>query len=751
MVTLKDVAERAGVSIATVSYCINEKNNIKPETKLKVKQAIEDLNYIPNYSARNLKNTVSDEIGVILPNLEDSINSEILKGIIYQANLSHYSVNIACSYNNPHDEQTIINKFISKNYAGIILMTCQSQNTDFFMKTLFQHNISNVFIMRLPVNTSANFLGFDNYSTIFKLTESLINREYTDIALITGSQDFFSESECVSGYMEAHDKYLVPARNENLLFTDMSKEGAFKVTMLYLSSHIPQAIITSSQTIMEGVLEACNIFNIDPATSVCLITLAEERWNESCYHKDVIHTAETANTLGEDSFKILMEENTSLQLYDRKFKLYKDKILDTKIFIKPPSFQSFKSGITNTITLHIAAIELPTICAIKAVSQKFSVQSNIEFKFDFYPLRELFKVIQEDSIQEHPKYDIYLSDVSWMSYFLASDAFQDITEIMERIPGLSDAIFAKNLSNAQRENKYYGFPVIGGAQFLFYRKDLFNNPTLQKQYKDSHHISLRPPKTWAEFNRIARFFTKELNPTSPTQYGTSISSNLPEDLMTEILARLWSYGGGFYNSRNMLELNTPQNVRAFENLLETTQYTPPYETSNETTFEQMGKGDIAMAISFTEYASIIQNSLHPEFLYKLGYSMLPGHTPVNVGWHFCVSKGTSNLNAIELFFSWICKRQVSYYETILCGQSTMVYPHKHHELLRLYPWLELTESSQICCRDRFYPLKGKNDLIVPAEFESHFRDAFLKILHKNVPIPKALDQCQLAISKQFFS
>jgi Transcriptional regulators len=750
MVTLKEVADKAGVSIATVSYCVNGKKNIKPETRLKVQAAIAELNYIPNFSARNLKNKTSDEIGVILPNLDDSTNSEILKGIIAQAGKANYSVNIACSYNNPSNEQEIIHKFISKKYAGIILMTCQANNSTFFNNTLFQYNISNVFIMRLPQKISANFLGFDNYNTIYYLTENLLQKGYTDIAIVSGPQDFFSESECVNGFIEAHDKYRKSYRSENILYTDMSKEGAFKVTMLYLSSFLPQAIITSSQTIMDGVIEACDIYSIKPDHNICLITLSEERWNKSGYHQNVLHTAATAYTLGEDSFRILMEENTSIQLYDRKFNLYKDNLLNTPLSIPNPEFEPVAYTRNPKQTLYIASADLPTIRAIEAVSYKFLVDYNIKLQIDYYSLRELFLLIEEDTLLDVPKYDLYLSDVSWMSYFTHKDVFMDITEVLDDIPEITEAVFPKNLNNAKIRDHYYGFPVIGGTQFLFYRKDLFEDPQLQQQYKSEHSISLRPPKTWTEFNRIARFFTQKYNSNSPTEYGTSISSNLPEDFMLELLTRLWSYDGGLINSRNQMELNTPQNVNAFKNMLETVNYTPPMVNSRETTFEQIGKGQIAMAISFTEYASKIQNSLHPEFLSKIGYSMLPGNTPANVGWHFSVSKKMQKFSELNLLFRWLCQRQNSYYQTILCGQSTLIYPHTHHELLLLYPWLELTSRGLTHCRNRLYPVQGKKHLIVPADFEANLRIAFYKMRNGEATVPKALDRCQQDIINQFF-
>ena len=85
MTTLKDVARLAGVSIATVSYCINGTKNIRPDTRLKVMQAIEELNYIPNRSAQTLREPDSREIGIVIPDIEDPYYSEILKGLVYEA------------------------------------------------------------------------------------------------------------------------------------------------------------------------------------------------------------------------------------------------------------------------------------------------------------------------------------------------------------------------------------------------------------------------------------------------------------------------------------------------------------------------------------------------------------------------------------------------------------------------------------------------------------------------------------------
>ena len=138
MATLKDVANRAGVSIATVSYCINNTHNLNPETRARINQAIKELNYIPNSQARNLKRKTSRDICAIFPNLEDQCFNEFLKGIIMQCENASYSLNISCSYNDVSTEQELIQDAISKGAAGLILVTCQPENTSFFQKRVYK-------------------------------------------------------------------------------------------------------------------------------------------------------------------------------------------------------------------------------------------------------------------------------------------------------------------------------------------------------------------------------------------------------------------------------------------------------------------------------------------------------------------------------------------------------------------------------------------------------------------------------------
>ena len=94
MITRKDVADRAGVSVATVSYVLNKKGGVMPETEMRVLQAVEELGYVPNEAARNLSLGRSSHIGIALNELTNPYHMEVVKGIEKQASAFGFHVSI---------------------------------------------------------------------------------------------------------------------------------------------------------------------------------------------------------------------------------------------------------------------------------------------------------------------------------------------------------------------------------------------------------------------------------------------------------------------------------------------------------------------------------------------------------------------------------------------------------------------------------------------------------------------------------
>lgn len=747
MSTLKEVAKRAGVSIATVSYCVNNTKKVKNETRDRIMQAIKDLNYIPNAAARNLKSISTKEIGVIFPDIDDICHSEILKGIISNTEAAGYMLNIAFSYNKPKLEGKLIDAFISRNVSGLILITCQPSNSAFFRDSLIRHNVPSVFIERFPENIDANFLSFDNYNSCYYVTKKLLDAGYHQIMIMTGNNEYFCEYECIRGFCDAYDDSDIPFSSSQAIESALTKEDAFRRTMLHIINNPPEAIIVSSELLTKGIMEAFNLCGIKVPGQTCVITLGEDCWNETNYLNNVIHTSRAAYTLGQHSFDILIKNLKAPEFFEKEFMLFKDNVLESHLHVPPVPKTS--SGIsTPSKTLKILAPSLQTILSMQAVSHEFEMHHNVKIDWDIVSYRKLFESIDNEASKGNEQYDIYFFDVSWLRYFAEKQAFVDISSFIDKNEVFRTRLIKKNLENCCCNGRYYGFPIVGGTHILFYRRDLFEDPLIQGQFESQYKLALRPPRTWKEFNVIAKFFTKEYNAYSPTIYGTSVIGSINEEFTLELLIRLWSFGEGLYDNSGHLKLDTPQNIKGFQSMLESCRYTNNiFDTSIDQSFRAFGTGHTAMLLSFTEYASQINDCVKEDVISNVDYCMLPGRTPANVGWNMGLSKHTKHTELIEEYYKWLCDKRISYYMTTLNGQSVVTYPYQNHEIMKLYPWMQLTAEGQSKAHNRIYPYSGKKGLIPPYRVETVLYDTFKRIYNNEMSVSDSLHMGQKELMK----
>jgi len=125
MATIYDVAKVAGVSISTVSNYLNNKY-ISPEKRAVIQKAIEQLSYVPSQSAKRLKTKKSNQIAVILPNVDERIYSKALMGISLSLEKSQLITVLYMTDDKQASEEKAINECLTSEYAGIIICTCKA-------------------------------------------------------------------------------------------------------------------------------------------------------------------------------------------------------------------------------------------------------------------------------------------------------------------------------------------------------------------------------------------------------------------------------------------------------------------------------------------------------------------------------------------------------------------------------------------------------------------------------------------------
>ncbi len=122
MATLSDVAQRAGVTAATVSYVLSGKAQVKDETRARVLQAVEDLGYKPNLLARGLAQGKTFTIAAIVPEITNPYYAEIINEVEHIAGAKEYHILLAMSHGNPKTCAHLLDRFSSRWVDGFLIM-----------------------------------------------------------------------------------------------------------------------------------------------------------------------------------------------------------------------------------------------------------------------------------------------------------------------------------------------------------------------------------------------------------------------------------------------------------------------------------------------------------------------------------------------------------------------------------------------------------------------------------------------------
>ena len=203
--TIKDVAKLAGVSIKTVSRVINREDSVKPDTEKKVQAAINELNYQPNSSARNLAATQSFAIGYVYDNPNAYYVIDMQNGILKECQSNGFELIIHPCDASQEDIVEEVKAMVRRSQlAGLVLSPPLSEMPE----VLTALDEMNMHYVRVISGGDRNQSGgpcvlINDREASFKITEHLIAMQHKRIAFITGDKDHQSTGERLLGYKNA--------------------------------------------------------------------------------------------------------------------------------------------------------------------------------------------------------------------------------------------------------------------------------------------------------------------------------------------------------------------------------------------------------------------------------------------------------------------------------------------------------------------------------------------------------------------
>ncbi len=202
VVTIRDIAKAAGVSTATVSRVINGFGGVKPATVQKVREAIKEVHFIPNATARNLKTDTTHTVGFLISNISNSHFTSMAKVIDHTLQAEGYSIIVCSTDDDPAAERNYLRRLMGLHVDGIIMNTT-GQNEELLAEV--SQTMPIVLVDRSVSNATfvGDFVGSNGFEGVRGLTKHLIEYGHRDIAIITSNLRTSTGRERLAGFVAA--------------------------------------------------------------------------------------------------------------------------------------------------------------------------------------------------------------------------------------------------------------------------------------------------------------------------------------------------------------------------------------------------------------------------------------------------------------------------------------------------------------------------------------------------------------------
>ena len=668
MATLNDIAKLAGVSHGTVSNVLSGKGIVSSDKILKVQAAAQKLGYTSNNYAKALRQGTSEKIALVLPNIDSARYKDIYFSFVARASEDGYEVETVFTYDSPGKELGAIEKLKKNLISKVATVTCLNDGVNHYAEAGFE--TENVLFLERRPQFPCKYIGFD-YAMAGEICGKTVSTDKEDIALIVSAPLSYDESCFVKGFVSV----LSAERMLSLKRFSIDKKQASRDLMGVLNEteNVKKYFVTDVNIALElqntgelffperGKIEVCSLSHLH------VLPINGVKTYEFNYSR-----------LGNTAAKMFLGENESNE---------------ESVILPSDGFRNFAvnlSKVAEKKRLRVLLLKGPESTAVMYLSKFFTKQTGIEIDVDIKTYDQIYEVLNSGNAGE---YDVIRIDLLYLSWF-AEETLTPLSKIDSKIDEKLEKYLegvSKRYSNVH--NTAYAVPFDPSVQLLFYRKDLFESSIYKRLFKEKYKKNLELPQSFEEFNRIAEFFTKSINPSSPVEFGATMATGGYSVLTSEFLSRFFEKNANLFDSDGVVRLNSNNAKLSLDEMVKAKKYTPKYETEWWTDVAaEFASGRVAMAIMYSNYASDLLNG-DLDTGDQIGYAFVPGNNPILGGASLGVSKDSKNKKEALMFINWICSDEVAPAVTSFGGVSSCRSMYHNYKLVNAYPWLLMAKKS----------------------------------------------------------
>lgn len=670
MPTFKDIAKAAGVSYGTVSNVLNGRGNVRSDKVRLVEEAAVRLGYVINKGAQQLRKGISDVIAVILPDLYAQPYIDFFMTFKHYAEGHGYTPELYLTGNSPAREQEQMELIRSKAPMGIAGFFCgEGSNPAGFFP---EGRVVSVEQMNLP---GSCYVGFDYHQAGIGLAQG-VPPEARHVTILAENERFDAQKELIRGI---RGELARRSCTVDLLVTDALRCRG-DVLRLLDDTAVPDAILITSFAFTHTVKNIHDVFFAHLPVYIGTISPVFTLPEKGCINYELNY-----RLMGRAAAKRLIN-NIDMEHGDLSPILLENDGLN--------QWHASSQARRVTHPLTIVTLDSPTAQVLKGISHLYTESTGTEVQVCIYPYDGIHELLTH--IESVDNVDIIRLDCTWMSWF-AKRIFVPLTEIDSHVMD----VFRNFIPNLQRtyslvDGVPYSLPETPSAQLLFYRKDLFENAALRRQFAETYRRELTPPATFEAFNQTAAFFTRACNPASPTAFGANLTLGNSGTAATEFLTRYFSYTHALYDQEGRALLTSEAARSALRDLIAVKPYANPACNSWwRSTARDFAEGQVAMTTLFSNYASEMVFT-QSNVIGKIGYAMVPGGNPLLGGGAIGVCRYARDKEEAYRFIRWMLSDKTATAMASMGSVSPCAKTYENYDVLDTYPWLSLMRRCFEC-------------------------------------------------------
>lgn len=320
--TIKDVALRAGTSIATVSYVLNNSKNryITAEMRKAVEDAARELGYVKSAVASGLKGKGMGVIAFLTPQFDNHFFLDVFFAIEKVANSKGYVLSVCNTFDDPVYEKIVIERMQQLWVDAYVIIPTHkgTENTEYIRA----HNIPYVAVERpLDGLDGYNFISSDNFQASYDMTTHFINKGHKRIALVYWDTPITNLYERLDGYRQAMLDNNLPFDEDLVKVTlGITHDDGVRVTKEILEDESITAIFYSQYILAEGGIKFLHKSKIAVPEQISVGVLGGPKWVEMS-EKSIAHMLQPGAAVGNKAAGIIFAELEGLQCRNIQEKL----------------------------------------------------------------------------------------------------------------------------------------------------------------------------------------------------------------------------------------------------------------------------------------------------------------------------------------------------------------------------------------------------------------------------------------------